>query len=156
MPDEQPDLDRVRAEFFRRTRRSVVFLYAGLALAALVCLAPAIADDAAVALLAFAVTAAATTGLFLASARIPTSAKAARRLLWVAPAVAVLTVSFVDIDLGERGTAIVPAAVAGLFLGTIAGIAGIRRRLARDDDLFRRQQRLGFDPEHPWAWIRKG
>jgi hypothetical protein len=151
MSAHTPDLDRTRTEFFRRTRRVTGCLYAFLGIASAGLLAGGIATEATPALLAFIAATVFGVSLFVLSARIPTSAKTARALLWLAPGVGVLAASRLDLDLS---TPVILGGMAGFCAGAAIGIAMIRRRLAHDDDLLRRQQRLGFDPERPWAWLR--
>ena len=138
-------------EFFRRTRRVTGLLYAFLGIASAGLLAGGIATEATPAILAFISATVLAVGLFVLSARIPTSAKTARALLWLAPAVGVIAASQLDLDLS---TPVTLGGMAGFFTGMGVGMAMIRRRLAHDDELLLRQQRLGFDPERPWAWLR--
>ncbi len=153
MPAHTPDLDRTRTEFFRRTRQVTGLLYTFLGIASAGLLAAGIAAGATLALIAYIAATMFAVALFVLSARIPTSAKTARALLWFAPAVGVVAVAQLDLDLS---TPVTLGGMAGFCAGTGIGIAMLRRRLARDDDLLRRQQRLGFDPERPWAWLRSG
>ncbi|HWG56365.1 MAG TPA: hypothetical protein VNT58_07575 [Gaiellaceae bacterium] len=71
------------------------------------------------------------------------------------PAAAVVGVVLVNtIDIGT--SPFVLGGFGGFLAGTAVSIALVRRRLATDDELLRRQLRLGFDPEHPWRWLRPG
>ena len=153
MSSNTSDLDRTRTEFFRRTRRVTGFLYVFLGIASAGLLAGGIASAATPALLAFIAATLFAVALFVLSARIPTSAKTARALLWIMPAVGVIAGSQLDLDISSP---VILGGMAGFFTGMGIGVAMIRRRLAHDDDLLRRQQRLGFDPERPWAWLRSG
>ena len=76
--------------------------------------------------------------------------RASVSLLWLGPVGGVG--SQLDLDVS---TPPFLGATAGLCAGIGIGVALIRRRLAYDDDLLRRQQRLGFDPAQPWAWLRR-
>jgi hypothetical protein len=153
MSRNTPDLDRTRTEFFRRTRRVTGFLYVFLGIASTGLLAGGIAVAATPAVLAFIAATVFAVALFALSARIPTSARTARALLWSLPAVGVIAGSQLDINLSS---AVTLGGMAGFLSGMGIGVATIRRRLAHDDDLLLRQQRLGFDPERPWAWLRSG
>jgi peptidoglycan/LPS O-acetylase OafA/YrhL len=153
MSDETDDLARSRAEFFRRTRRVTGWLYASLAAAAALLLAAGIAKAAMPAVLAFIAATVLMVALLGLGALIPTSAKTTRLLLWSLPVVGVIAGSQLDLNLS---TPVPLGAMAGVCTGLGIGVALIRRRLAHDDDLLRRQQRLGFEPERPWAWLRGG
>jgi peptidoglycan/LPS O-acetylase OafA/YrhL len=153
MSGDTSDLARTRAGSFRRTRRVTRWLYIVLAIAAVILLAAGISNEATPALLAFAAATVLTVALLGLGALIPTSAKTARTLLWLGPVGGVILGSQLDLDVS---TPPFLGATAGLCTGTGIGVALIRRRLAHDDDLLRRQQRLGFDPAQPWAWLRRG
>ena len=153
MSGDSSDLVRTRTEFFRRTRRVTQALYAGLAIAAVGLLAGGVAEAATPTLLAFIAATLLMVALFGLSALIPTSAKTTRTLLWLAPVVGVVASSQLDFDISAP---VALGTTAGVCTGLGIGVALIRRRLAHDDDLLRRQQRLGFDPERPWAWLRTG
>lgn len=147
------DVERMRAEFFRRTRKLVLALYLGSALVAAALVAVALADDAVDGALGFLAAFALAVLLFWVSPMIPTSAKAARALLVVAPLSGIVAAQM--FDLGDLASdAAILGACGGGAAGMAVGIAAIRRRLAHDDELFLRQKRLGFDPEKPSGWLR--
>ncbi len=144
----------MRAAFFQRTRRMVVVLYSGLALAAVGMAAVAFAQDVPRAAAGVGAGFILAVALFALSPAIPVSAKVARLLVPISAVAGVLAVTLVDLDtLTNDSQTLLVGGVAGFLAGTIVGLAAIRRRLARDDELLLRQRRLGFDPEQPWAWL---
>jgi hypothetical protein len=148
------DVAQMRAAFFRRTRRMTVFLYSGLALAALGVAVLAFVHDVPRAAAGIGAGFVGAVALFALSPLVPVSAKAARLLVPASVLGGVLIATLVDLDaLRSDSQTLLTGAFAGFLAGTIVGIAAIRRRLARDDDLILRQRRLGFDPERPWAWL---
>ena len=128
--------------------------YAAIALGAVAAFAAAAGESPRTATIA-AVAAAAVVGvLFAVSPMLATTAKTARKLL-VATGIAAGIGGSVGVRaLSDLSTAGMLGAIAGTLAATIVGVAWIRRRLARDDALFARQMRLGFDPERPSAWLR--
>lgn len=147
------DVERMRAEFFRRTRRLVIVMYVAGAVAGIALAAVALVSDSAGGGLGLVAGFALALILFAVSPLIPTSARAARALVFVAPAVGVVAAD--ALGLGELGSdAFFLGGFGGFLLGMVVGIAAIRRRLAHDDALLLRQKRLGFDPENPSGWLR--
>lgn len=154
--DERADVEQMRTAFFTRTRKLVVGLYATTAVIALAVGAAGLAVSPGRAVVGMIVGLVVSVVLFVVSPRIPTTARTARGLIVVGPVAGVL-VSMLFLDLDELSTASQAAlagALAGSLVGMIVGIVLLRRRLARDDQLLLRQKRLGFDPEHPWSWLR--
>lgn len=147
------DVERIRREFFRRTRRPTILLYVGSVIAAAILLGVAVTQDAGGALLALGLGFAVSVVLFVLSPLLPTSARTARALVWLGPVAGVAAAQ--AFDLGELGSgAFVLGAFGGFLAGMVVGVAAIRRRLAHDDELLLRQKRLGFDPERPYGWLR--
>jgi hypothetical protein len=91
--------------------------------------------------------------LSIVSPRLKTSARMARALVYSVPVVTVLILGMTSADNSFDSPAVL-GALAGFFAGSIVGIALIRRRLVTDDALLLRQRSLGFDPEHPYGWLR--
>jgi hypothetical protein len=129
------EVQRLRETFFRRTRRTAALLYAGLGLSAVGFGIAAIVSD-------------------------PLRGWDSRRVAALAGAIdrepAPQDVSPDGSRAGVLGfdSPAVSGALAGFFAGSIVGIALIRRRLVTDDALLLRQRSLGFDPEHPYGWLR--
>ncbi|MDX6487366.1 MAG: hypothetical protein QOF43_2519, partial [Gaiellaceae bacterium] len=142
-----------RKAFFERTRKATGLLYAGLAALAGGCAAFAILGEPLRGALGVGVGLVAGIVLFALSPAVPTTARAARLLLsTVAPVGVVLASVLLPSPFSSR---FVAGVYGGFMMGCVAGIAWIRRRLARDDELLLRQARRGFDPERPWRWMRR-
>jgi hypothetical protein len=151
MEAEGADVDRVRAAFFRRTRKTTAVLYTCFAFAAVAAGIYAVVDDVGRGAAATAVGLTVMVGLFALSPRLAASARIGRILVFVVVPLAVVAGNLV---LDRIDPAFVAGALAGLLAGAALGIAYIRRRLAVDDELFRRQIALGFDPDRPLGWLR--
>jgi sulfite exporter TauE/SafE len=147
------EVQRLRETFFRRTRRTAALLYAGLGLSAVGFGIAAIVSDplrGAAGILAGLLL---SLALSIVSPRLKTSARMARALVYSVPVVTVLILGMTSADNSFDSPAVL-GALAGFFAGSIVGIALIRRRLVTDDALLLRQRSLGFDPEHPYGWLR--
>jgi hypothetical protein len=152
---ESDDVERMRAAFFRRTRRLVAVFYVVIAFMAIGVGAYAFATAWGPAVAGVATGFVAGVAAFLLSPKIPTSADAARKLVVAGPVAGVVAgILFFD-SLSQGWQAGVAGFFAGYLAATIVGMASIRRRLAHDDELLLRQKRLGFDPEKPWGWLRR-
>jgi hypothetical protein len=144
-----------RAEFFRRTRYAVAGLYVTLALAAAGLGAYALSKDPGAAGLGIALGIAGMLLLLLVGVLFPTSTRTARTAIVVLVPISVIAVILFD-DRFEplASSALALGAIAGTMGGSAVGVALIRRRLAVDDQMWRRQKELGFDPERPFARVR--
>jgi hypothetical protein len=149
------EVDRMRASFFDKTGRVIFILYGGLALGAAGAAAIAFVLDVRRAVVGLAIGFVVMVVLLDLSTRVSPSSRWAKVLMAVSVAFGLL---FPFASLNGHAPpglqALALGAGAGGLAGAIVGIAAIRHRLARDDELLMRQQRLGFDPEHPWAWLR--
>ncbi len=150
---DQRELDELRRVFFARTRRPVIVFYAFLGVVAAGAAAYGFSANARAAAPGAAAALAASLVLLTVSPMIAVPASAALMLVTASAAVGVAVALVVDIDQIASAPALA-GAIAGFSVGTIVGIAAIRRRLASDDDLVRRQQQLGWSLEDPWAPIR--
>ena len=147
------ELERMRAEFFRKTRTPVLVLYVAFTLGGAALAAGALASGRGGGMLGLAVGFVLAVALFAVSPLLPTSARAARVLVFGAPVVGVVVAN--ALDLGELGSeSFFLGGFGGFLVGAAVGIAAIRRRLAHDDELLLRQKRLGFDPENPTSFLR--
>ena len=152
---EAEEIARLRETFFANTRKPTIAFYVVFAVAAVGAAAWAVSLAAVPALAGILVGFAAMGVLFVLSPRMPVSARAARAMLVPVIAAGAVGAQFIDLDvLSEGWAAGVLGGLGGGLAGTVAGTALIRRRLAHDDELLLRQQRLGFDPERPWSWLR--
>ena len=130
-----------------------LLLYVGLGLGAVVAAAYAVASDPSHGVVGFVLGLLASVALFAVGAMIPTTARTARSLVYVAAGAGVVAAQVLDLAvLGSE--ALLAGGFGGFMAGAIIGIAAIRRRLAHDDGLLLRQKRLGFDPENPSGWLR--
>lgn len=147
-------VEEMRREFFRRTRTLVAVFYAALAAAAIAATVFAASRDAVRATVALIAGIVAALALFGVSPRFRISARATRWFIVIAAIGGAVTANLMDGVESRVGASAVWGAFAGFCFGTIVGIARIRRRLARDDELLLRQKQLGFDPERPFDWLR--
>jgi MFS family permease len=153
---DDPQIADIRAAFFERTRKTVLILYVALAVAAVCAAAVGLTSDALRAAAGLAAGFLVALILFAASSLFRVSARAARVLIG-AGAVAGIVAAQIGGGIGAAlGAATLEGAFAGFMAGTVLGIVRIRRRLAWDDELLLRQKQLGFDPEHPYGWLRSG
>jgi MFS family permease len=151
---DDPQIAEIRAAFFERTRKTLTVLYVALAVAAVCAAAVSLTSNALRAAAGLAAGFLMAVVLFAASSLFKVSARAAR-LLTGAAAVAGVIAAEIGGGIGAVfGAAMLWGAFAGFMAGTVLGIARIRRRLAWDDELLLRQKQLGFDPEHPYGWLR--
>jgi hypothetical protein len=153
-PPDREDLRQMREAFVRKTRFGAGFLYAFFALIAVALGASAFSADAAPALAGALVGLALGTAARILNTRVSITARTTRALIIPVAVGGFFFVRFGIGDLSGGWEAALDGAVAGVAIAAIAGVAYVRRRLARDDELFLRQQRLGFDPERPWRWLR--
>lgn len=129
--------------------------YAVLAAAAAAAVVWALSISAAPAVAGILVGLAVMAVLFLVSVRRPMPARVTRILIVPAALVGVVAANVIDLDdLSDDWAAGVIGGFGGGLAGAVVGVVLIRRRLAHDDELLLRQQRLGFDPERPWSWLR--
>lgn len=149
------DIQREREVFFSRTRKVAVALYVFLALGAISVGAYALADGARSASIGIAIGAAGILALQLVGVLVPISARASRLMIVVLVPLSAAGALVLGGALDSLfDSALVMGIVAGSLGGSALGIALTRRRLARDHELWLRQERLGFDHRRPFDWIR--
>ena len=148
---DERDVAATREAFFRRTRVGAGAMYALLLAGGVAAAAAAIARDAVNGAAGAAAGLAIAVVLFAISPRIPVHARVARWLVGLSAFVGIVIANTTD-DLFAAPSGL--GGCGGLLVGMAAGIAYVRRRLRRDDELLRRQQRLGYDLERPWSWWR--
>jgi hypothetical protein len=129
---DRAELQELREVFFGRTRKTALLLYAGFAVAAIGFGINAILRDAVRGTVAFIAGFALSLVASWASPRIKTTARVARVLIFAGPVAAVLFVT-----LSGRPDVFSSPVASGALAGFFAGAS------------------LGFDPEHPYAWLRE-
>jgi len=151
---DHSDIAPLRDTFFRRTRRLTAILYVALGLAAVGFAFVAVVRDPSSGSVGIACGFIASLLLSAVSPMLKTTPRIARLLTYAVPVLAVAAF-WIEKSLGvELDSPALLGAAAGLFAGTLVGMAWMRHRLATDDELLLRQVELGFDPENPWAWFR--
>jgi hypothetical protein len=157
-PNDQPadreELQRMREAFFGKTRLGAGVLYAFFALIAVALGASAFSAEPGPAVAGALVGIALGAAAHIVNMRVPITARTTRALIIAVAVGGFFFVRFAIGDLSGGREAALDGAFAGAATAAIAGVAYVRRRLARDDELFLRQQGLGFDPERPWRWLR--
>jgi membrane associated rhomboid family serine protease len=153
-PVHADEVEQMRAVYFRKTRLTAGVVYVVFALMAVGVGAAAYSTARMPAIIGGLVGFALGVPVFILEGRIPISAQAKRGLLVPVAVLGAVGASFLFDALSGGAEAAVSGATAGFLAAMIVGLAYFRRRLARDDAMLLRQKRLGFDPEHPWRWLR--
>jgi FtsH-binding integral membrane protein len=151
---DRQDIERIRTAFFRKTRPLVVVLYAIFALMAAALGAAAFSTAWTPAIVGALGGFALGLGAFTAEGRAAISARTKRLFLLPAVVGGLFVGGVLLSGLSGAWEAATLGAAAGFLAAMIVGVASIRRRLARDDDLLLRQRKLGYDPGRPGRWLR--
>jgi hypothetical protein len=152
VPDRQ-EIERMRRVFFRKTRPYSLLIYGVFAVMAGLLAAVALSESLVPAIVGLLLGIAIAVPTYILSVRTSVSARSTRGLVVVA-AVGGTVLSALLSDLPSTLDTIWSGAAAGFLGAMIVAIVMIRRRLAHDDRLFLRRYQLGFDPRHPWRWLR--
>jgi hypothetical protein len=152
VPDRQ-EIERMRQVFFRKTRPYSILICGVFAVMAGLLAAVALSESLVPATVGLLLGSAIAVPAYVLSVRTPVSARSTRSLL-LGVVLGTTGLSAMLSDLPSTLDTMLSGAAAGFLGAMIVAIVMIRRRLAHDDRLFLRQYQLGFDPRHPWRWLR--